>query len=149
LLKTIANSPSLLGAFIIHRQQRIYRGWVGSSLPNDWIYYLKKHCSKNIKSPLNLHTNQHLHCFSSSLILILHPPLFTVSYLRVMLMPRHWLNRKSFIEHGRIVVGSYTCSKINVVSISNQSLLVEIITMHASGNPTRRPWWHPYIRRRA
>jgi hypothetical protein len=55
-------------------------GWVGSSPPNDWIYHLKKYCSKNIKSPLNLYANQHLHCFSPSFILILHPPL-TSSHL--------------------------------------------------------------------
>jgi hypothetical protein len=33
------------------------------------------YCSKNLKSPLNLHANQHLHWFSPPLILILHPPL--------------------------------------------------------------------------
>jgi hypothetical protein len=44
----------------------------------------KNTVAKNLKSPLNLRANQHLHCFSPPLILILHPPLLEAYYLKVL-----------------------------------------------------------------
>jgi len=39
------------------------------------VDFKPNHCSKSLISPLNLHANQHLHCFSPPLSRIVHPPL--------------------------------------------------------------------------
>jgi hypothetical protein len=51
----------------------------GGQPPNDPSFFTN-HCSKSVKSPLNLRENQHLHCFSPRLFCILHLPLFASGY---------------------------------------------------------------------
>jgi hypothetical protein len=80
---SLSFQPSaLLLAIAISLRVVIWRGLSGGS---EWgagglqppliAGFQANHCSKSMISPLNLHANQHLHCFSPPLSHIVHPPL--------------------------------------------------------------------------
>jgi hypothetical protein len=87
-------------------------GLGGSSPPIDPGFFTN-HCSKSLKSPLNLRENQHLHCFSPRLSSILHPPLSAARIRRWSSPPRpHAAGIRSGETSGPVVgIKPRRCSK--------------------------------------